>query len=252
MGESCHIMSYHGRIMSYHVISWENHEPMENQVPYLPGPNLWGGEVVCSGGSEATTQSYLAPWIHDWERHLSYLRWTPPPATMFGSVFVQGRTWGSQLVRYWGEVWFLDIWIGGWMYCGNLWYTEKTISRVPKRGLSILWNCSTVAASYVGLPCLVLWSHTVSLVPSWSRQELRTPQCWRGWPAITSTARSGVTFPTPTPRRAGSWTMAPSLQGRKTLSWCLMSPVPAPSKEPSDGHKDRGEVEISWSFATIF
>lgn len=58
---------------------------------------ITGGEVVCSGGSEATTQSYLAPWIHDWERHLSYLRWTPPPATMFGSVFVQGTSYSSVL-----------------------------------------------------------------------------------------------------------------------------------------------------------
>ena len=150
----CHIMSYHGRIMSYHVISWENHGPMENQVPYLPGPNLWGGEVVCSGGSEATTQSYLAPWIHDWERHLSYLRWTPPPATMFGSVFVQGRTWGSRVASWWDIGAKSDFLIFGLeaectvVICG---IQRKQNSRVPKRGLSILWNWLDYRVLYSGL-----------------------------------------------------------------------------------------------------
>lgn len=59
---------------------------------------ITGGEVVSSGDPQATwTQSFLAPWIHDWERHLSYLRWTPPPTTIFGSVFVQGTSYSSVL-----------------------------------------------------------------------------------------------------------------------------------------------------------
>mmetsp|Transcript_27719 Transcript_27719/g.64423 ORF Transcript_27719/g.64423 Transcript_27719/m.64423 type:complete len:390 (+) Transcript_27719:77-1246(+) len=50
-----------------------------------------GGEIVatCSNGSTKTTP-FLAPWISEWERHLSYLRWMPPPTSIFGSIYVQG------------------------------------------------------------------------------------------------------------------------------------------------------------------
>ena len=55
-----------------------------------------GGEIVATSatGSEKTTP-FLAPWIAEWERHLSYLRWTPPPSTIFGSVYVQGAVYAG-------------------------------------------------------------------------------------------------------------------------------------------------------------
>ncbi|CAJ1461546.1 unnamed protein product [Effrenium voratum] len=57
-----------------------------------------GGEIVSSSiDGQSQTQPYLAPWVFDWERHLSYLRYTPPPETIFGSVYVQGRLYAPML-----------------------------------------------------------------------------------------------------------------------------------------------------------
>ena len=50
-----------------------------------------GGEIVGTASDGSTKKTpFLAPWVTEWDRHLSYLRWTPPPTTIFGSVFVQG------------------------------------------------------------------------------------------------------------------------------------------------------------------
>ena len=50
-----------------------------------------GGEIEATAGDGSLKKTpFLAPWIAEWDRHLSYLRWTPPPTTIFSSVYVQG------------------------------------------------------------------------------------------------------------------------------------------------------------------
>lgn len=57
-----------------------------------------GGHVVsiqADGSSE--TVFFGVPWEDNWEQRLTYLRWTPPPSSPFGSVYVQGRMYSSGL-----------------------------------------------------------------------------------------------------------------------------------------------------------
>ncbi|CAK9058363.1 unnamed protein product [Durusdinium trenchii] len=56
-----------------------------------------GGEIISHSQEGTQIKPFLAPWIFDWERHLSYLRWMPPPSTIFGSVYVQGVAYASVL-----------------------------------------------------------------------------------------------------------------------------------------------------------
>jgi len=48
-----------------------------------------GGHVLIDGGPEK--EQFLPPWeVSDSHGGLSYLRWTPPPTTIYGGVYVQG------------------------------------------------------------------------------------------------------------------------------------------------------------------
>jgi len=57
-----------------------------------------GGRVLStSSGGSTTTISYNSPWEDNWEQSLAYVRWTPPPSTIFGSVYVQGLSYAPFL-----------------------------------------------------------------------------------------------------------------------------------------------------------
>uniref|UniRef100_A0A7S2HRU7 RING-type domain-containing protein n=1 Tax=Zooxanthella nutricula TaxID=1333877 RepID=A0A7S2HRU7_9DINO len=51
--------------------------------------SIVGGRVVMDGAREV---QFRAPWERTF-RTLTYTKWTPDPATVFGSVFVQGTEW---------------------------------------------------------------------------------------------------------------------------------------------------------------
>jgi len=59
-----------------------------------------GGQVkmlLANGGNHI--HKFEAPWNLEYDDHqsLSYLRWTPPPTSVFGSVYVQGHIYSSFL-----------------------------------------------------------------------------------------------------------------------------------------------------------
>mmetsp|Transcript_32775 Transcript_32775/g.59920 ORF Transcript_32775/g.59920 Transcript_32775/m.59920 type:complete len:370 (+) Transcript_32775:56-1165(+) len=57
-----------------------------------------GGKVVSTAASGSRSQTpFTAPWDLSWDRGLAYLRWTPPPSSIFGSVYVQGTMYASFL-----------------------------------------------------------------------------------------------------------------------------------------------------------
>eukprot|EP00403_Amphidinium_massartii_P041112 CAMPEP_0178450564 /NCGR_PEP_ID=MMETSP0689_2-20121128/43192_1 /TAXON_ID=160604 /ORGANISM="Amphidinium massartii, Strain CS-259" /LENGTH=408 /DNA_ID=CAMNT_0020076039 /DNA_START=20 /DNA_END=1243 /DNA_ORIENTATION=- len=57
-----------------------------------------GGKVVSTSNSgEQSTTPFSAPWDHSWNRGLAYLRWSPPPTSIFGNVYVQGAMYASFL-----------------------------------------------------------------------------------------------------------------------------------------------------------
>ena len=78
------------------VISWDT--PFDGETKWVYGiqfsedfAGIIGGDLIATsvdGSTKATP--FRAPWIYEWDHHLSYLRWTPPPSTIFGSVYVQG------------------------------------------------------------------------------------------------------------------------------------------------------------------
>lgn len=80
--------------------------------PAFAGMVRWEYEIVFAedfagvvGGGvnmrfkDGTTQRtpFRAPWEHDFDRTLAYLRWTPSPSSIFGNVFVQGMFYASML-----------------------------------------------------------------------------------------------------------------------------------------------------------
>jgi len=56
-----------------------------------------GGKVVQDAGAGPVDISFAAPWSEDSRFSLSYLRWMPPPDTIYGSVYVQGASYRPQL-----------------------------------------------------------------------------------------------------------------------------------------------------------
>ena len=56
-----------------------------------------GGEIVSHSASGSSSKPFRAPWSYDWEPSLSYLRWSEPPSTIFGSVYVQGAVYSPVL-----------------------------------------------------------------------------------------------------------------------------------------------------------
>ncbi|CAE7910521.1 unnamed protein product [Symbiodinium necroappetens] len=78
------------------IISWDT--PFDGETKWVyriqfseDFAGIIGGDLVATsvdGSTKATP--FRAPWIYEWDHHLSYLRWTPPPSTIFGSVYVQG------------------------------------------------------------------------------------------------------------------------------------------------------------------
>jgi len=55
-----------------------------------------GGHVLHDGGPETT--QFLPPWeVSNPRGGLTYLRWTPPPTTIYGGVYVQGSRYHSML-----------------------------------------------------------------------------------------------------------------------------------------------------------
>lgn len=80
--------------------------------PPFGGMNRWDYEMIFSedfvgiiGGQvkmhftvgDPKIQRFQAPWESDFNRALAYLRWTPPPSTIFGSVYVQGLAYAPFL-----------------------------------------------------------------------------------------------------------------------------------------------------------
>lgn len=57
-----------------------------------------GGEVIMRFLDGTTKKHpFRAPWELGFDRALAYLRWTPPPTTIFGSVYVQGTMYAPIL-----------------------------------------------------------------------------------------------------------------------------------------------------------
>lgn len=86
------------------VITWD---------PAFGGMNRWDYEIVFSedlagvvggqvkmqflDGRQSQEQKFEAPWDRGFDRALAYMRWTPPPTDIFGSVYVQGHAYAPML-----------------------------------------------------------------------------------------------------------------------------------------------------------
>jgi len=57
-----------------------------------------GGQVVATSSRGKTKITrFIAPWEANPDHSLLYIRWTPPPSTIFGNVYVQGLSYSPSL-----------------------------------------------------------------------------------------------------------------------------------------------------------
>ena len=92
----CHIMSYHGRIMSYHVISWENHVIS----CHIMGESWTNGE-----------SSSISPWTQPLRRRGGLFRWLwSDDAELFGSM--DPRLGEAPVVSSMDAATRDDVWVG--------------------------------------------------------------------------------------------------------------------------------------------